>query len=101
MKYFCISQGPRGCYLPDDNYIIAVATRRELKRCLENEAYYIRDAGFVGLSKRAIAWLAAAAWRSNGNYCVPYRYAERDASYCYALFCQRATRAEYLDYQDN
>ena len=104
MRYFSISQGPRGCYMPDDNYIIAVETRRELKKCLENEAYYIRDAGFLGVNKKAVAWLAASAWRNRDDldsYCVPYRNAHHGASYCYALFCQRVTRTEYLDHQDD
>lgn len=100
MRYFSISQGLWGCYLPDDNYIIKVKTRKELKKCLENEALYIKDAGFVGLNKRAVAWLAAASWRNDGSYCVPYRYANHGASYAYALFCQRATRAEYLTQED-
>jgi hypothetical protein len=101
MRYFSISQGLWGCYLPDNGFIVAVETRRELKRYLMNEASAITDAGFVGLNKKAIAWLAAASWRNSESYCVPYRYAEQGASYAYALFCQQATRDEWLDYQDD
>ncbi len=76
-NYFGIYHGLRGCYMPDSVYIIHATTRRDLKRALEWEAYSIKDAGGIGLNKRAIAWLANAAWkarRNGGDYVAPYRW---------------------------
>ena len=101
MSYFTIWQGLRGCYIPDSAYIIKADTRRELKTALSWEAYSIRDAGGVGMSNRAIAWLANAAWvnRRNvsGEYVAPYKWAGMD-SYPYALgVFTGATRADYME----
>lgn len=99
MAYFAIHQGLCGCYMPDSAYIIKADTRRELKAALESEARDIRDAGGVGLSKKAIAWLANAAWRnrrSSGKYVAPYRWKHQDY-YPYALgVFTGISRAEYL-----
>jgi len=104
MAYFTIWQGLRGMYMPDSAHIIRAATRAELKSALESEARYIQDAGGIGMSKRAIAWLAAVAWRNrkaSADYVVPYRWKEQD-SYQYALgvFCG-ATRADYLAQEES
>ena len=99
--YFNVSQGLRGCYMPDHAYIVAVTTRQELKSVLESEAYYIRNAGFVGCSKRAIAWLAANAWQDKDkatlDAVVPYRNKDQ-RGYPYGLFCSSATKADYRNY---
>lgn len=99
MAYFTIWQGLRGCYMPDSAYIIKADTRRELKSALEWEANDIRDAGGVGLNKKAVASLAAAAWRNrkaSGELVAPYRWAEQDYSpYALGVFTG-STRAEYL-----
>ena len=101
MAYFAIWQGLRGCYMPDSSYIIRANTRRELKAALQSEARDIRDAGGIGLNKRAIAWLANAAWknrkRAQGEYVAPYRWQYQD-SYPLALgVFVGMTRREYLD----
>jgi hypothetical protein len=75
MAYFSVYQGLNGCYMPDSAYIIKADTRKELKSALAWEAESIRDAGGVGMSKRAIAWLANAAWKArkaNAEYVAPY-----------------------------
>jgi hypothetical protein len=100
MPYFTLYHGLRGCYLPDSAFIVRATTRKELKSALASEAYYIRDAGMVGCNKRAIAWLAAAAWRNrrkaSGEYVAPYRDA-RHTHYPYALgVFVGASRADYL-----
>lgn len=99
--YFTIMQGLRGCYMPDNAHTIQCATRRELKSALESEAYYIRDAGFVGCNKRDIAALAAECWRRRKGWqydlVAPYRNADQD-SYPYGLMVAHATRAEYMEY---
>lgn len=100
MAYFTIWQGLRGCYMPDSAHVFKADTRRELKSALEDEARDIRDAGGVGLSKRAIVSLAAAAWRNRKaarELVAPYRWAQQD-SYPYALgIFTGATRADYLN----
>jgi len=106
-KYFHISQGLRGCYMPDNAYVIRADTRRQLKAALAWEADSLRDAGAIGCSKRAIAWLANAAWKASqdkrnpvGDYVAPYRFPSQD-SYCMGLFASVATRADYLAQSDD
>lgn len=101
-RYFSITAGLRGCYLPDSACIIACGTRRELKAYLESEAYYLRDAGYVGASKRNIASLAADAWLTllspaPREITLPLAPSHARDSYCYALSVARVTRREYLD----
>ena len=102
MAYFNIATGLRGCYLPDNSYIIKADTRRALKSALESEAYYYSDAGFVGASKRAIACIAAAAWRDRKKtqlpYALPLAPEHSKSNYCHGVFVSSATRAEYLEY---
>ena len=104
-KYFHISQGLRGCYMPDFIWCARFETRLDLKAALENEAFDIRDAGFVGLNKRAVASLAANAWREAnkpnpsiyphvGGYGLPGNAHS-------GLYVSVASRAEYLDSQSN
>ena len=104
MAYFTLWQGLRGCYMPDSAYVIEAGTRRELKRALAWEAESIRDAGGVGMSKRAVAWLANAAWKARkaqGEYVAPYRWQYQD-SYPYALgVFTGATRADYLAQEES
>lgn len=104
MRYFQISNGLRGMYMPDSAYAIACATRRELKEALEQEARDIRDAGAIGLSKRAIAALAAAQWRDKRNYlpyAAGYRWREQSPGTApYGLFVAPLSRAEYLESQE-
>ena len=105
MPYFTIYQGLRGCYMPDSAYTIRANTRRELKSALQWEANSLRDAGHVGCSKRAIAWLAAIAWRRRKaypcEYVVPYRRTDQ-THYPYALGVSvGATRQDYLDSQES
>jgi len=99
-KYFHISQGLRGCYMPDSAYVARVETRKELKSFLESEARDIRDAGYVGLGKRAIAWLAAECWRNRGKVTLDFVAPYRDKSqihYPYGLFCSPASREEWKE----
>lgn len=103
MAYFQIGNGLRGCYMPDSAYIIRATTRRELKSALQWEADSIRDAGGVGMNKRAIAWLANAAWRNRkggGEYVAPYRWQGQDY-YPYGLMVWPASRAEFVEYQES
>ncbi len=99
-NYFGIYQGLRGCYMPDSVYTIHATTRRDLKIALQWEADSIRDAGGIGLNKRAIAWLANAAWkarRNGGDYVVPYKWQGMDYSpYALGVF-PGMSRKDYLE----
>lgn len=106
MPYFHISNGPRGCYMPDNATIVRCNTRRELKAILESEAADMRDAGYTGANKRAIAWLAAAVWRDSRKArrsaydfacpLIPPHLSPNSGNYCYGLFVSHSTRADYL-----
>ena len=89
--------------MPDSCYHVMVETRRELKDYLESEAYSIRDAEMVGCSKRAIARLAATAWREARKpkpaylpFVAPYRDKHQD-SYPYGIFVSVESRSAYLE----
>lgn len=102
--YFTVSQGLRGCYMPDSCYIIQAKTRRELRAALEWEASYIREAFDAGCSKRAVSWLANAAWKARKRYGLPYvaEYGNRSGSsvnYCFGLQCATASREEWNESQ--
>ena len=104
MAYFTLYQGLRGCYMPDSAYAIKADTRRELKAALQWEADSIKDAGGIGMNKKAIAWLANAAWKNRKaqyEYVAPYRWKGMD-SYPYALGVFTGTsRSDYLAQSDN
>ncbi len=105
MPYFMISNGPRGCYMADGAYIIKCDTRRELKSALEWEARDMRDAGFIGASKRAVAQLAAWCWRNRKGWTysavMPLAPPHSRGNYCYGLMVDHSTRAEYLALQES
>jgi hypothetical protein len=76
MAYFTISHELRGCFMSDFSYVVRASTRRELKAAIAAEASDLRDAGFIVLNSRAVASLAAAAWRArkrNAEIGIPYR----------------------------
>ena len=102
-KYFSVSTGLRGAYLPDNAYVIKADTRRGLKSFIASEADGYADAGFVGASKKAVAWLAAEAWREAQkpspaflSLCLPLAR-EKGSGYAFGIFVAPASRADYLD----
>lgn len=103
-KYFNISHGLRGCYMPDSTpYVIMVTTRRALKMAIEYEASMLGD--MVGLSKKNIATCAANAWyeanKAKPSYlphCLPCKD-EGQKEYSYGIFVAVASRADYLESQ--
>ena len=103
MPYFNISTGLRGCYLSDNAYVVRADTRRELKSILASEAETYRDAGYIGASKKAIATIAAAAWRDRKKYQLPYAIPvappHAKTNYCEAVFVSPATREDYLEFE--
>lgn len=107
-KYFHITLGLRGAYMPDSAYVVKCNTRRELKSALQNEVSHLTNAGFscgiitYGLSKKVIAGLAAKAWREAHKanpsiYPHVAGYGER-GNYYNGLHVSTATRAEYLEF---
>lgn len=101
MAYFTIMAELRGCYVDNDSaFTIKADTRRQLKSALEYESRDLREAGAIGLNKRAIAWLAAAAWKgrkAGGSYpwVAPFRYPHQSGS-ARGLFVYIADREDYL-----
>lgn len=103
MPYFTISTGLRGCYMPDNCYVIKADTRRELKAALAYEASHYSDSGYIGGSKQAIAHIAASAWRDKGftlPYCIPFAPRHDRTNYAFGVFVSRATRQEYLEQEE-
>lgn len=105
MPYFTISTGLRGCYMPDNCYVIRATTRRALKETIAIEADIYRDAGFIGANKRAIAWLANAVWKEDKKkhpaylpHCLPLAPPHARDNYCHGIFASVATRQEYREY---
>ena len=103
MAYFNISTGLRGCYLSDNAYVVRADTRRELKSILASEAETYRDAGYIGANKKAIATIAAAAWRDRKKwyppYFIPVAPPHAKDNYCEAVFVSPATREDYLEFE--
>jgi hypothetical protein len=104
-KYFHISHGLRGCYMPDAIFVLKAATRRDLKAALAFDANDISDAGFH-LNKRHVASVAAAAWReahkarpSIYDFVIPYGN-DHAGDRPFAIAASVATRADYQAYQD-
>ena len=102
-KYFTISNGLRGCYMPDNCSVIRVDTRRALKDAIAYDASDMREAYGYGGSKRDIASIAATAWREAHKknpaympYCLPF--AREPGNYAFGIFVSVATRSEYLEY---
>ena len=105
-KYFTMMHGLRGCYMPDgDPFILMARTRRDLKAAIADEADNMGD--MVGLSKAAVARLAADAWREahkpNPAYlphCLPcHDRSVKIAKYSYGIFVSVSSRSEYLERQ--
>lgn len=104
-KYFHISHGLRGCYMPDgEPYVIMAKTRRNLKEAIQGEADMLNSGEPIGLSRKAIASFAAECWREAHKakpaylpYCLPTKE-KGQSDYSYGIFCSVSNRANYLDY---
>lgn len=106
-KYFHISQGMRGAYMPDNFYVVKVESRRELKSIIESEAESIRDAGYYGANKREVVATVTDAWRNTKAkvkspypFVVPYGMS-RGSYRPYGIMIAHSSRAEYLEYMEN
>lgn len=102
MRYFHISNGLRGCYLPDNSFVVAVPTRRELKQIVESECDNMREAFGFGGSRKEIAAEVAFAWRYfRKTFCIaiPFGRSRSTTDRPFGVFIMSATRDEYLEYQ--
>jgi hypothetical protein len=102
-KYFHISHGLRGCYMPDSVSVIKVSSRRELKSAVAYDARDMKEAYGFGGSKRAVAAFVAECWREAHKaapahlpYCLPF--GRKPGDYAFGLFCSVATRRDYVEY---
>lgn len=100
MPYFTIMAELRGCYADNESaHTIKADSRRELKAALEAESYYLRDAGAIGLSKRALAWRKRKAG-GPFPFVAPFRYPHQSGD-AMGLFVYVASRADYLAQGDD
>ena len=105
MPYFTIMAELRGCYSDNDSaHIVKADTRKALKAALEAESTYLRDAGAIGLNKRAVAGLAALAWRNRKGasvypFVLPFRYGYQSGN-AMGLMVYVSNRADYLEAQN-
>lgn len=103
-RYFHLSNGLRGGYMPDSASVIKVDTRAMFKLWIEDEARLFRDAGYHGASKSAVARLAVDAWdaaksRHYGGLPLVMPLKPRyGREYSYGLFISPATEQEYKAY---
>lgn len=105
-KYFQVMIGLRGAYMPDSSYVIKCDTRRWLKSAIQYEANNIRDAGFVGITKRDIAAFAAHMWREAHKvkpsfYPDVLAYGDSRDNLHSAIHCSVASRADYLEFVES
>jgi len=96
-RYFHISNGLRGAFMPDSTSTVRVFSIKGLKAVLEGEARYLQDTHY-GASKRAIARLASEAWGLSGRHPYPVVMPLRPHggdTYHYGLFVSVASRDDY------
>ena len=105
MRYFDISNGLRGRYMPDNAFILAVKTRRDLMRAIASECSDMREAFGFGGTKREIARTVALVWREYkkpGRAFYPYAIGfgrSRDSSdRPFGVFIGYSSRTEYLEW---
>jgi len=95
MRYFNISSGLRGCYLPDNAGVYAFERRRELKAFLQTEADVLRDAYGYGGAKREVATAAAWLWSGYARHRIAIPFGREKKHYTFALFIEPASKEEY------
>ena len=107
VRYFQIMTGLRGCYMPDNSYVVRVTSRRELRAVIENEALCQAGDGepVKGLDQRSISWAARHAMRHGGSI-LPWGYIPEGKSkyHCnggqwprpYSIEISEATKEEWL-----
>ena len=105
MKYFHISSGLRGCYMPDSSYVVGCITRANLKAILMDECYRSREAYGFGGSKKEIIAVAAQMWRGERRDYLPFAIgfghtrAANDRPF--GVFISRSTKADFTACEAN
>jgi len=100
-RYFQILTGLRGCYMPNNSYVVRCETRRELKEILQSEANAqgacASGPGYAyGLSKKDVAWAAAHAWRRGSTGAIlPFSH-ERGRTKPFSIEIHISNREDYL-----
>lgn len=106
-KYFHISAGLRGAYCDgaESAFILKADTRRDLKAAIASEVESWTDAGYIGGNKRAIATIAADAWREAHKakpaylpFALPLAPSHARDNYCFGIFVATSSRSDYLEY---
>lgn len=102
-KYFSISSGLRGAYLPDNCFVMKCTTRWQLKSAITYDANHMHEAYGFGGSKRDIATFVAQCWREAKKpqpailpYCLSFGSKPKERPY--GLFVSVVSRKEYLEY---
>jgi hypothetical protein len=98
-KYFSISNGLRGLYMPDDVSFMRFDTRRALRNFLTWESDQMREAHGYGGTKREIAWTAAQAWKAEPGdmpLAITFGRTRSGNDRPFGVFVQRITRDDYL-----
>ena len=101
--YVTISNGLRGCYMPDSCYVAKFTTRCELKAFIANECSDMREAYGHGGTKQEISAIAAYAWkmRRNGwqyDLAIGFGRSRAANDRPFGLFLGHATRREYSEF---
>lgn len=102
--YLTISNGLRGCYLPDNVYVARFATRKELRQFLTSECSDMREAYGFGGSKKEIAATAAWCWKHRkagwgSDMVIGFGCTRSISDRPFGLMLGHATRREYSEYQ--
>ena len=109
-KYFHFSAGLRGAYTDgaENAFVLMAKTRRELKSALASEAASWTDAGYIGGNKKAIASIAAIAWKEAHKarpaylpYALPLAPSHARDNYAYGIFVSVASRQDYLEQSED
>jgi hypothetical protein len=106
MKYFFISNGLRGCYMPDDVSVQGFKTRRDLLACVEHEAREMIEAygfGYSSVTRHAIVaqiWREAVgrATKQRLDHVIGFGRTRSTSDRPFGLFISHATRRDFLDY---
>lgn len=104
MPYFNVSNGLRGCYLPDNAFVAKCDTRRALRDLVEYDANDMIEAYGFGYSKRDRAAIVARIWReakgrlpkSFYDHVIGFGRTRSKSDRPFGLFISHATRADYL-----
>lgn len=108
-RYFFISNGLRGCYMPDNIYVARFTTRRQLIDLIENESRDMLEAYGFGYSKRDRVAIACRIWReatgrapkTRLDHAIGFGRTRSTSDRPFGLFISHATCADWLEYMES